>query len=59
MHPIVLAAALLATALTTDLTAAHAAPTVAPSDHAVRTVSLAGTGVTQERICMRRCPGFD
>jgi hypothetical protein len=56
MKSIALVAVLLAPALST----AVAAPATRPTASSVQPVTLAGTGVTQGRICMHlRCPGFN
>jgi hypothetical protein len=55
MKSITVAAALLAAALST----AQATPVLQQTDAAVQAAVFASTGLTQERICMRRCPGFN
>jgi hypothetical protein len=55
MKTLTAAAVLLAAALTT----AQATPVAQPTAASLEAISLANTGLTQERICMRRCPGFN
>ena len=55
MKTITAAAVLLAAVLST----AQATPVAQPATASVEAAALADTGLTQERICMRRCPGFN
>jgi hypothetical protein len=55
MKTITAAAVLLAAVLST----AQATPVALPTQSAAQAIALDDTGLTHERICMRRCPGFN